>query len=37
MRPDDSALEHLDDMAGWVAQVFDRAHAGEAEPSRPTI
>jgi len=31
MRPYDSALEHLDDVAGWVAQGFDRAHAAEAE------
>ena len=31
MRPYDSALEHLDDVAGWVAQVFDRAQAAEAE------
>jgi hypothetical protein len=31
MRPYDSALEHLDDVAGWVAQVFDRAQAAEGE------
>jgi hypothetical protein len=31
MRPCDSALELLDDVAGWMAQDFDRAHAAQAE------